>query len=193
MIFFFFFFFFFFCRLWIFFKINFFKKKKKKKKNTKKQKTKKLYDYCQSVKQFRPRSGPTKRRAWPGSKLFAKIITRRLKSPLARKELTPSCWAKFICILFYYSSIVAEWMLCHPVVIRMSFLAPPGGLLEVRNWSRPVAAAPPLTLTTPPTRKQPALTASLPDIERRWVSCKHALRQCHFDVVYFMGTRHTAM
>ena len=52
-----------FCRLLIFFKINIFKKF--------------FQEYQQSVKQFGPRSGPTCRRAWPASKLFAKVISRR--------------------------------------------------------------------------------------------------------------------
>ena len=57
-----------------FFKINFFKII--------------FQEYHQSVKQFRSRSGPTFRRAWSGSKLFAKVISRRKKSPLVGKELT---------------------------------------------------------------------------------------------------------
>ena len=51
------------CRLLIFFKIDFFKKF--------------FQEYNQSVKQFGSRSGPTFRRAWSGSKLFAKFIGRR--------------------------------------------------------------------------------------------------------------------
>ena len=43
-------------------------------------------EYHQSVKKFGPRFGPTICRAWSGSKLFAKVISRRQKSPLARKE-----------------------------------------------------------------------------------------------------------
>ena len=57
-----------------FFKINFFKII--------------FQEYHQSVKQFRSRSGPTFRRAWSGSKLFAKVISRWKKSPLVGKELT---------------------------------------------------------------------------------------------------------
>ena len=54
----------FFCGLLIFFfKINFFEKY--------------FHEYHQSVKQFGPRSGPTLCRAWSGSKLFAKFISRR--------------------------------------------------------------------------------------------------------------------
>ena len=45
-------------------------------------------EYHQSVKQFGSRSGLTFCRAWSGSKLFAKVISRWQKSPLAGKELT---------------------------------------------------------------------------------------------------------
>ena len=41
----------------------------------------------QSVKLFGSRSGPTFGRSWSGSKLFAKVISRQQKLPLARKEL----------------------------------------------------------------------------------------------------------
>ena len=63
-----------FCRLWIFFffKLNF---------------QKKSFRNTLSVKQFGTRSGPTKCRAWSGSKLFAKDISRRQKLSLAWKEL----------------------------------------------------------------------------------------------------------
>ena len=62
-----------FCRLLTFFKLNFFKKF--------------FQEHYQSVKQFGSRSGPTLCWAWSGSKLFAKIISRRQKSPLPGKEL----------------------------------------------------------------------------------------------------------
>ena len=39
------------------------------------------------VKQFRSRSGPTFCRAWSGSELFEKVISRQQKSTLAGKEL----------------------------------------------------------------------------------------------------------
>ena len=42
--------------------------------------------HYQSVKQFGSRSGPTERRSWSWSKLFAKANSRRQKLPLARKE-----------------------------------------------------------------------------------------------------------
>ena len=45
-------------------------------------------EHYQSVKQFGSRSGPTFCRPWSGSKLFAKVISRWQKSPLARKKLT---------------------------------------------------------------------------------------------------------
>ena len=48
---------------------------------------KKSFRITISVKQFGSRSGPTFCRAWSGSKLFAKIISIRQKSPQARKEL----------------------------------------------------------------------------------------------------------
>ena len=73
---------FFFCRLWIFsllFFFFFFLIKLYKKS---------FGIYHQSVKQFGSRSGPMFCRAWSGSKLFAKVISRRQKSPRAWKELT---------------------------------------------------------------------------------------------------------
>ena len=63
----------FYCRLLTFLRINFSKKF--------------FQEHYQSVKLFRSRSGPTFRRSWSGSKLFAKVSSRRQKSPLARKEL----------------------------------------------------------------------------------------------------------
>ena len=48
-------------------------------------------EYHQSVKQFGSRSGLTFCRVWSGSILFAKVISRWQKSPLAGKEL----WARF--------------------------------------------------------------------------------------------------
>ena len=51
-----------FCFLLIFFKFNFFEKF--------------FQEYYQSVKQFGSRSDPTFCRAWSGSKLFAKVISR---------------------------------------------------------------------------------------------------------------------
>ena len=56
-----------------FFKIDFYKKI--------------FQEYHQSVKQFGLRSGSTFFRARSGSKLFAKVISRRQKSPLAGKEI----------------------------------------------------------------------------------------------------------
>ena len=44
-------------------------------------------EYHQSVKQFGSRSGPTFCQASSGFKWFAKVISRREKSPLAGKEL----------------------------------------------------------------------------------------------------------
>ena len=44
-----------------------------------------IQEYHQSVKKFGSRSGRTFCWAWSGSKLFAKVINRRQKSPLLRK------------------------------------------------------------------------------------------------------------
>ena len=44
-------------------------------------------EHYQSVKQVGSRSGPTFCRSWSGSKLFAKVISRRQNSSLAGKEL----------------------------------------------------------------------------------------------------------
>ena len=58
-------------------------------------------EYHQGVKQFVFRSGPTFCRAWSGSKGFAKVISRRQKSPLAGKELIEhnvgKQWRAFCC------------------------------------------------------------------------------------------------
>ena len=67
-----------FCRLWIFFKSYFFKNI--------------FQEYHQCVKQFGSRSGPKFCRAWSGSKLFAKVISRWQKSPLAGKEFRSIVW-----------------------------------------------------------------------------------------------------
>ena len=64
----------FFCRLLIFFKINFSKKFFQK--------------YHQSIKQFGSRSGLTYCQAWSGSKLFAKIISRRHKQVMSWRSKT---------------------------------------------------------------------------------------------------------
>ena len=61
----------FFVVCWFFFKINLFEKL--------------FHEYHQSVKQFGSRSGPTF--SWSGSKLFATVISRKQKWPLAGKEL----------------------------------------------------------------------------------------------------------
>ena len=61
------------CPLLTFFKINFFKKF--------------FQQNYQSGKQLGFRSGPTFCRSWSGSKLFAKVISRRQKLQLAMKEL----------------------------------------------------------------------------------------------------------
>ena len=71
-----------FCHLWIVFNFSFFFKKI-------------FQEYHQSVKQFGSRSGPTGPTfcpAWSGSKLFAKVISRQQKSPLAGKELMQTNW-----------------------------------------------------------------------------------------------------
>ena len=59
------------CRLLTFFKMNFFKKF--------------FQEHYQSVKQFGSRSGPMFCLSRSGSKLLAKVMTRRQKSALARK------------------------------------------------------------------------------------------------------------
>ena len=46
-----------------------------------------FWEHYQSVKQFESRSGPTKGRSWSGSRLFAKVISRWQKSPLAHKGI----------------------------------------------------------------------------------------------------------
>ena len=48
-------------------------------------------EHYQSVKWFEPRSGPPLCRSWSGSKLFAKVISRRQKSLLARLEKKIIC------------------------------------------------------------------------------------------------------
>ena len=53
-----------------------------------------LQEYHQSVKQFGSRSGPTFCWAWSGSKLFAKVISRRQKSPPAGKDW--EAWENFL-------------------------------------------------------------------------------------------------
>ena len=58
---------------WFFFKINFFEKF--------------FQEYDQSVNQFASRSGLTFCWAWSGSKLLAKVFSRRQKSSLAGKAL----------------------------------------------------------------------------------------------------------
>ena len=70
------------CRLPTFFKINVFKKF--------------FHEHYQSVKLLGSRPGPTFCRSCSGSKLFAKVISRRQKPPLARKELTLLCSVKHI-------------------------------------------------------------------------------------------------
>ena len=47
--------------------------------------------FNQSAKHVGSRSGPTKCQSWSGSKLFAKVISRRQKLPLARKDQKKSC------------------------------------------------------------------------------------------------------
>ena len=46
-----------------------------------------FFQYNQDVKQFRSRFGLTFCRAWSGSKLFAKVISRQQKSTLVGKDL----------------------------------------------------------------------------------------------------------
>ena len=62
-----------FCRLLIFFQKHLFFEKL-------------FQEYCQSIKQFGSRSGPTFCRLWSKSKLFAKFISRR--HWLAKSEYT---------------------------------------------------------------------------------------------------------
>ena len=53
--------------------------------------------YHQGVKQFGSRSGRTFCRAWSGFKLFAKIISRQQKPPLAgRVKCKTTCWYYFL-------------------------------------------------------------------------------------------------
>ena len=72
----------FWCRLLTFFKIKIFKKL--------------FQEHNQSVKQFGSISGPTFCKSLSGSKLFAKVIGRRHKSLLARKELITLCVVHYI-------------------------------------------------------------------------------------------------
>ena len=61
------------CRLLTFFIINF---------------SKNIFlEHYQNIKRLKTRSGLAFCRSWFGSKLFAKVISRRQKSPLARKGL----------------------------------------------------------------------------------------------------------
>ena len=60
------------CRLLTFFKINLFKKF--------------FQEHYQSVKQFGSRSGTMLCRCWSGSKLLARVISRRRKSLLTRND-----------------------------------------------------------------------------------------------------------
>ena len=46
-----------------------------------------VQEHYQSVKRFGSRSGPTFCRSWSESKLFAKVVSRWQKSPIAKKEL----------------------------------------------------------------------------------------------------------
>ena len=98
------------CRLLTFFKIIFFKKF--------------FHEHYQNVKQFGSRSEPTLCRSWSGSNLFAKIISRQLKSPIARKELklsffsyfrvgeahgTDTCFGSFF--YFHISFLSGKWII----------------------------------------------------------------------------------
>ena len=88
--------------LWIFFFLNqLFQKKKKI-----------FQEYYQSVKQFGFRAGPTFCRAWSGSKLFANVISRWQKLPLAGKELSYQWWRndnERLCAMKSYT--VMRWIL----------------------------------------------------------------------------------
>ena len=74
---------------WLFSKINFFKKF--------------FQEHCQSVKQFGSRSVPTFCWSWSGSKLFAKVISRWQKSPLATIGLNAMCHNWTVLQRYYWS------------------------------------------------------------------------------------------
>ena len=65
-------------------------------------------EYHQSVKQFRSRSGLTFCRVWSGSKLFAKVVSRWQKSPLAVKELM-NIWSVWLLVTCHLIELV--WLL----------------------------------------------------------------------------------
>ena len=78
----------------------------------------------QGVKRFGPKSGPTFCRSWSGSKLFAKVINRRQRSPLARKELcirfaasSCCCSANFYLAFFIFRNLYQKQ--CIEFVINM--------------------------------------------------------------------------
>ena len=52
--------------------------------------SKNFWEHYQSARRCGSRSGPTFCRSWSGSNLFAKVISRRQKSPLLGKELNYS-------------------------------------------------------------------------------------------------------
>ena len=66
-----------------------------------------ILEHYQSVKLFESRSGLTFCLSCSGSKLFAKVISRRQKSPLARKELTLS---RLVEIFFSADNLCKEFV-----------------------------------------------------------------------------------
>ena len=83
-------------------------------------------EYHQSVIQFGSRSGPTFCRAWSGSKLFSKVISRWQKSPLAGKELREiimlsveiTNWYKFSYFIFSCIFVVNKYRLLNDFKFR---------------------------------------------------------------------------
>ena len=66
-----------------------------------------FHKHYQSVKQFGSRSGRTFCQPWSGSKLFAKVISRRQKLQLAKKELR-AVRTYFLTVLEIYPHTTAD-------------------------------------------------------------------------------------
>ena len=73
---------------------------------------KNLQEYHQSVKQFGSRSGQTFCPAWSGSLLFAMVISRQQKWPLAEKELIDK--------VLFSTPYFFSWKLCCGYSVKTS-------------------------------------------------------------------------
>ena len=77
-----------------------------------------IFQYLQGVKQFGSRSGPTKCRAWSGSKLFANVISRCQRLLLASKGLNTeqltntTVWLKPWLKQFHLAPTFSIWLKC---------------------------------------------------------------------------------